>query len=98
MVRTVGLSMWSAVGLSMWSDVGLSLRCRIIPVLTMTLLFGHSQVGDGTTSVVLLAGEFMKAAKPFIEEGVPPRVIIKAYRRATSLVSIGLHRRATSCW
>lgn len=34
------------------------------------------QVGDGTTSVVLLAGEFLKAAKPFVEEGVHPQVHI----------------------
>ncbi len=27
-------------------------------------------MGDGTTSVVLLAGEFLKEAKPFIEEGI----------------------------
>jgi T-complex protein 1 subunit eta len=33
-----------------------------------------SQVGDGTTSVVILAGEFLKEAKPFVEEGVHPRV------------------------
>jgi hypothetical protein len=32
------------------------------------------QVGDGTTSVVILAGEFLKEAKPFVEEGVHPRV------------------------
>ena len=33
-----------------------------------------AQVGDGTTTVVILAGEFLKAAKPFIEENVHPRV------------------------
>lgn len=33
----------------------------------------HMQVGDGTTSVVIIAGEFLKEAKPFIEEGVHPR-------------------------
>ncbi len=32
------------------------------------------QVGDGTTSVVLLAGEFLRAAKPFVEEGAHPQV------------------------
>lgn len=32
------------------------------------------QVGDGTTSVVILAAEFLKEAKPFVEEGVHPRV------------------------
>jgi len=44
------------------------------------------KVGDGTTSVVLLAGEFLKQCKPFIEEGVHPQVIVRAFRRATSLV------------
>jgi len=39
-------------------------------------------VGDGTTSVALLAGEFLKQMKPFIEEGVHSRIIIKALRRA----------------
>jgi len=33
-----------------------------------------AEVGDGTTSVVLLAGEFLREAKPFIEEGVHPQV------------------------
>lgn len=32
------------------------------------------QVGDGTTTVVLLAGEFLKAAKPFVEDNVHPQV------------------------
>jgi T-complex protein 1 subunit eta len=44
-----------------------------------------SEVGDGTTSVVLLAGEFLKMCKPFVEEGVHPQVIVKAFRRATTL-------------
>ncbi|XP_026480807.1 T-complex protein 1 subunit eta, partial [Ctenocephalides felis] len=44
-----------------------------------------SEVGDGTTSVVLLAGEFMRQMKPFIEEGVHPRIIIKAMRTALNL-------------
>jgi T-complex protein 1 subunit eta len=41
-----------------------------------------AEVGDGTTSVVLLAGEFLKQLKPFVEEGVHPRIIIKAIRKA----------------
>lgn len=44
-----------------------------------------AEVGDGTTSVVMLAGEFLKQCKPFVEEGVHPRVIIKSFRRATQL-------------
>ncbi|XP_043262186.1 T-complex protein 1 subunit eta [Colletes gigas] len=41
-----------------------------------------AEVGDGTTSVVLLAGEFLMQMKPFIEEGVHPRIMIKALRLA----------------
>ncbi|XP_011161250.1 T-complex protein 1 subunit eta isoform X2 [Solenopsis invicta] len=44
-----------------------------------------AEVGDGTTSVVLLAGEFLKQMKPFIEEGVHSRIIIKALRRALQI-------------
>lgn len=44
-----------------------------------------AEVGDGTTSVVLLAGEFLKQIKPYVEEGVHPRVIIKAVRRSLQL-------------
>ena len=36
-----------------------------------------AEVGDGTTSVVLLGAEFMKQAKPFIEENMHPQMIIK---------------------
>jgi len=44
-----------------------------------------AEVGDGTTSVVILAGEFLKQCKPFVEEGVHPRIIIRAFRKATAL-------------
>eukprot|EP00004_Rigifila_ramosa_P021227 TRINITY_DN5604_c0_g1_i1.p1 TRINITY_DN5604_c0_g1~~TRINITY_DN5604_c0_g1_i1.p1 ORF type:complete len:573 (+),score=154.88 TRINITY_DN5604_c0_g1_i1:25-1719(+) len=44
-----------------------------------------SEVGDGTTSVVLLAGELLKECKPFVEEGVHPQVIAKSYRIACEL-------------
>lgn len=46
-----------------------------------------AEVGDGTTSVVLLAGEFLRESKVFIEDGVSPHIIIKGYRRAAQLVS-----------
>jgi T-complex protein 1 subunit eta len=36
-----------------------------------------AEVGDGTTSVVLLAAEILKEVKEFIEDGLHPRVIIK---------------------
>jgi len=41
-----------------------------------------SEVGDGTTTVTLLTAEIMKQAVPFLEEGVHPQLIVKAYRRA----------------
>lgn len=44
-----------------------------------------AEVGDGTTSVVLLAGEFLKQLKQFVEEGVHPRIIIKAVRKSLQL-------------
>jgi hypothetical protein len=42
-------------------------------------------VGDGTTTVVLLAGEFLREAKQFVEDGVHPQLIIRAYRTAATL-------------
>merc|ERR1719483_884758 len=44
------------------------------------------EVGDGTTSVVLLACEFLRMAKPFVEDGVHPRIIIAGYRKACAVV------------
>ncbi|KAK7870462.1 hypothetical protein R5R35_000740 [Gryllus longicercus] len=44
-----------------------------------------AEVGDGTTSVVLLAGEILKQIKPFVEEGVHPRIVIKSLRKASQL-------------
>ncbi|CAM6086288.1 unnamed protein product [Calypogeia fissa] len=44
-----------------------------------------SEVGDGTTTVVLLAGEFLKEAKPFVEDGVHPQLIIRSFRAAADL-------------
>jgi len=44
-----------------------------------------AEVGDGTTTVVVLAGEFLKEAKQFVEEGVHPQIIIRGYRKALTL-------------
>lgn len=44
-----------------------------------------AEVGDGTTSVVLVAGELLKLAKPFIEEGVAPQIIIKGFHAACEM-------------
>merc|ERR1712110_1229588 len=44
-----------------------------------------AEVGDGTTSVVILAGEFLKQCKPFIEENVHPRIVVRGFRKAASM-------------
>ena len=38
-----------------------------------------NEVGDGTTSVMLLAGELLREAKQFIEDGMSPQTIINGY-------------------
>lgn len=47
-----------------------------------------AEVGDGTTSVVLLAAQLLKEVRSYIEEGVSPHIIIKGYRKAAQLVSL----------
>lgn len=44
-----------------------------------------AEVGDGTTSVVLLTSEILKNSKVFIEDGMHPTVIIRALRKGTAL-------------
>jgi len=59
------------------------------PAAKMLANIARSQdevVGDGTTSVILLAGEFLKQSKTLLEDGIPPRTIIKAVRKATKVV------------
>lgn len=45
-----------------------------------------AEVGDGTTSVVLLAAEILKEVKDFVEDGLHPRVIIKGIRDSLNIV------------
>uniref|UniRef100_A0A6G1SEB9 T-complex protein 1 subunit gamma n=1 Tax=Aceria tosichella TaxID=561515 RepID=A0A6G1SEB9_9ACAR len=40
------------------------------------------EVGDGTTSVIVLAGELLSASQEYLEQGLHPTLIISAYRRA----------------
>merc|ERR1712142_401641 len=44
-----------------------------------------AEVGDGTTSVVLLAVELLSQIKSLVEEDVHPQVLVKGYRKATAL-------------
>lgn len=40
------------------------------------------EVGDGTTSVIVLAGEMLQVAEPFLEKNIHPIVIVRGYSRA----------------
>ncbi|KAJ8968323.1 hypothetical protein NQ317_012883 [Molorchus minor] len=40
------------------------------------------EVGDGTTSVIVLAGEMLVAAQQFLEQQMHPTIIIRQYRQA----------------
>lgn len=44
-----------------------------------------AEIGDGTTTVTLLAAELLKQAKQFIEDGVHPQIIVRGYRKGASL-------------
>ncbi len=41
------------------------------------------EVGDGTTSAVVLAGELLKQAETLIDQKIHPTVIVEGYRKAT---------------
>ncbi|TGO12055.1 hypothetical protein BTUL_0095g00130 [Botrytis tulipae] len=44
-----------------------------------------AEVGDGTTSVVVLAGEILKEIKDHVEQGVSSQTIIKGLRKASTM-------------
>lgn len=54
-------------------------------ILTDIARSQDAEVGDGTTSVVVLAGEILKEVKEFVEQGVSTQVIIKGLRRASGM-------------
>lgn len=51
-------------------------------ILTDIARSQDAEVGDGTTSVVVLAGEILKEIKDHVETGVSTQTIIKGLRRA----------------
>lgn len=48
-------------------------------MIARTAVSQDDQVGDGTTSVVLLVGELLKQADRYISEGVHPTVIAEGF-------------------
>merc|ERR1719163_145177 len=49
-----------------------------------------------TTTVVILAGEFLRECKPFVEDGVHPQNIIKSFREAARLAIARVKELAVS--
>ena len=59
--------------------------CRCSNLVFLSPSSKDAEVGDGTTSVVLLASEFLAQLRPYIEEGVHPQVVIRAMRKGTKM-------------
>lgn len=51
------------------------------------------EVGDGTTSVIVLAGEMLAVAEQFLDQQIHPTIIIKAYRQALEDMVDLLHNK-----
>jgi len=43
----------------------------------------ENEIGDGTTTAVVLAGEFLKNAEDLLEQGIHPTVLARGYRLAS---------------
>jgi T-complex protein 1 subunit eta len=54
-------------------------------ILTDIARSQDAEVGDGTTSVVVLAGEILKEIKDHVEQGVSSQTIVKGLRRASAM-------------
>ena len=52
------------------------------------------EVGDGTTTVVIMAGELLKGAGDLIEQGIHPTTIIRGYKMAAEKASAVLNEVA----
>ena len=52
------------------------------------------EVGDGTTSVCVLAGELLREAERLIEKNIHPQTIIAGFREATQVASSALQAAA----
>lgn len=54
-------------------------------ILTDIARSQDAEVGDGTTSVVVLAGEILKEVRELVEQGVSAQTIIKGLRRGSAM-------------
>ena len=65
---------WCGLWFGGWCWISLSLN--ILESIKYINLKQDAEVGDGTTSVVLLAAEILKQVKVFVEDGLHPQVCI----------------------
>ncbi len=56
------------------------------------------EVGDGTTSVIVLAGEILAVAEQFLQQQMHPTVIISAYKQALEEASKLLKEKVRYLW
>lgn len=56
-------------------------------ILTDIARSQDAEVGDGTTSVVVLAGEVLKEIKDYVDQGVSSQTIMKGLRRASQMAT-----------
>lgn len=54
------------------------------------------EVGDGTTSVIILAGELLSVAEPFLSREMHPTVIVNAYHKALDFALQTMEKLAMS--
>ncbi len=54
------------------------------------------EVGDGTTSVVILAGELLKGAGELLEQGIHPTTVIRGYKMAADRANSILEKYSKS--
>jgi T-complex protein 1 subunit gamma len=48
------------------------------------------EVGDGTTSVIVLTGEMLQVAEPLLQRNIHPTMICRGYARALTRLSVPL--------
>ena len=52
-------------------------------ILVETAKTQDNEVGDGTTTVVVLAGELLKKAEALLDQNIHPTIIVSGYRKAS---------------
>lgn len=69
----------------LWGNQLLDIVHPAARILTDIARSQDAEVGDGTTSVVVLAGEILKEIRDLVEQGVSAQTIIKGLRRASAM-------------